>query len=100
MEIAELFLDGLTDSIAGIRDGIALNDDNAVERAAHSLKGSVGNFGARRAYDIAYRLEVLGRDGKLAESEDAVPELQREFRDLETAMKDALLEMKNEGSDR
>ena len=100
VEVAELFLDGLTDSIAGIRNGIVRNDANAVEQAAHSLKGSVGNFGARRAYEIAYRLEVLGREGKLAESEDAIPELQREFSDLEAAMKDALSEMKDEGSDR
>ena len=100
VEIADLFLDGLTDSIAGIRDGIARNDANAVEQAAHSLKGSVGNFGARRSYEIAYRLEVLGKNGKLAESEDAISELQREFRDLEIAMKDTLSEMKNEGSDR
>ena len=100
VEIAELFLDGLTESIAGIRDGIALNDSKAVEQAAHSLKGSVGNFGARRAYETAYRLEVLGRNGKLAESEDAISELQREFRDLEAAMKGVLSEMKDEGSDR
>jgi len=100
VEIADLFLDGLTDSIAGIQDGIARNDANAVEQAAHSLKGSVGNFGARRAYEIAYRLEVLGRNGKLGESEDTISELEREFRDLEAAMKDTLSEMKNEGSDR
>ena len=100
VEIADLFLDGLTDSIAGIRDGIARDDANAVEQAAHSLKGSVGNFGARRAYEIAYGLEVLGRNGKLAESEDAISELEREFRALEAAMKDTLSEMKNEDSDR
>jgi len=100
MEIAELFLDGLTDSIAGIQDGIARSDAKAVEQAAHSLKGSVGNFGARRAYEIAYRLEVLGRNGELAESEDAISELEKEFRDLEAAMKDTLSEMKDEDSDR
>lgn len=100
IEIAELFLNGLTDSIAGIQDGIARSDAKAVEQAAHSLKGSVGNFDARRAYEIAYRLEVLGRDGKLAEAKDAISELRREFRDLEAAMKDALSEMKDEDSDR
>ena len=67
MEIAELFLDGLTDSIAGIRDGIALSDARAVEQSAHSLKGSVSNFGAKRAFYTAYRMEILEREGEIVE---------------------------------
>ena len=88
-EIAELFLENLPDNIAQIREGIGKSDTHAVERAAHSLKGSVGNFGAKRAFEAAYRLEVLGREGRLAEAEGALPELEREFKNLEAAMKEA-----------
>jgi len=100
MEIAELFLDDLTDSIAGIRDGIARNDANAVEQAAHSLKGSVSNFGAKRAFYTAYRMEILGREGKLSEADLILSELEKEFKDLESVMKETLKGMKSEGSDR
>jgi len=98
-EIANLFLENLPDNIARIQEAIAKSDAYALEQTAHSLKGSVGNFGARRAFDIAYQLEILGRDGRLGEAKERILELEREFGDLEDAMKRALWEMKNEGFD-
>ena len=41
-------------------------DSQAVFRAAHQLKGTVGNFAAKRALDLAGRLEELGRTQSLA----------------------------------
>jgi len=89
-EIADLFKKNLPDNIAQIREGIAKGDANALEQAAHSLKGSVGNFGAKRAFEAAYRLEVIGRKGRLAEADAALSELEKELKDLEAAMKEAL----------
>ncbi len=45
----------------------ALNAGNAqdVERTAHQLKGSVSNFAAKRARELAQELESAGRAGKL-----------------------------------
>ena len=98
-DIVNLFLENLPDNIAQIREAIAKSDAYALEQTAHSLKGSVGNFGARRAFDIANHLEILGRDGRLGEAKERILELEREFGDLEDAMKRALWEMKNEGFD-
>ena len=33
--------------------------------AAHTLKGSVGNFAAKSAFEAAQRLEIMGRDRDL-----------------------------------
>ena len=89
-EIADLFKKNLPDNIAQIRVAIAKSDSNALEQAAHSLKGSVGNFAAKRAFEAAYRLEVIGREGKLAEADAALSELEKELKTLEAAMKVAL----------
>jgi len=89
-EIADLFQKNLPDNIAQIREGIAKGDANALEQAAHSLKGSVGNFGTKRAFDAAYKLEVMGKEGRLAEADAALSELEKELKDLEAAMKEAL----------
>jgi len=89
-EIADLFQKNLPDNIAQIREGIAKGDANALEQAAHSLKGSVGNFGAKRAFDAAYRVEVIGREGRLAEADSALSELEKELNDLEVSIKQAL----------
>jgi two-component system sensor histidine kinase/response regulator len=49
-----------------IRAGIANADNEAVYRAAHTLKGTVGNFDAYAAMAITQRLEALARGGDLA----------------------------------
>jgi HPt (histidine-containing phosphotransfer) domain-containing protein len=66
----------------------AIRDRSAVrlERAAHTLKGSVSNFGAQAATEAAYRLETLGRQGKLEQAEEALPDLLSEFVQLESAL--------------
>jgi HPt (histidine-containing phosphotransfer) domain-containing protein len=95
-EIAGMFLESLDGHLTEIKKGIAGGDAHALERSAHSLKGSVGNFGAKRAFDAAYRLEKLGKDGKTGEAESAFLILEEELTVLESEMKRVLEEMKNE----
>jgi HPt (histidine-containing phosphotransfer) domain-containing protein len=89
-EVANLFLEDAADKIAKLREGVAKGDAGAVAQAAHTLKGSVGYFGAKRAFDAVYRLELIGKKGTWTEAETAQLELEREFKALETAMKRAL----------
>ena len=90
-EIVDLFLENLPDSIAQIREAVATSDANTLDKTAHSLKGSVGNFGTNRAFEAAYRLELIGKEGKLAKADAALFKLEKELSDLEAAMKEALL---------
>jgi CheY-like chemotaxis protein len=90
-EIVNLFLESASDNMSKIRQGIADSDAGAVETAAHSLKGSVSNFGAKRAFDAAYRLERIGRQGELKEAESVQAELEQELEALETAMQKAMV---------
>ena len=59
-ELAGLFLDECPQRMAEIREAIARRDAAALEQAAHALKGSVANFGARAAIEAAHRLEMAG----------------------------------------
>ena len=86
-EIAGMFIETCPDYIARINKGIAGNDGGVLEREAHSLKGAIGNFGAREAYEVAHRLEKLGEEGEMATA--AV-----ELSNLESAIKELLSEMK------
>ena len=85
-EIASLFLEDYSAQLEAIGEGIAQGDSEAVNRAAHSLKGSVANFSAKGAYKAAYRLEVLGKEGKLAEAPEAFSELKTRLKELEAAL--------------
>jgi HPt (histidine-containing phosphotransfer) domain-containing protein len=92
-DISNMFLEGLADNLAKINDGIVKADAYALERAAHSLKGSIGNFGAKRSFDSAYRLEKLGKEGKMDESKEAFKELEKELVVLEAELRRTLKEM-------
>ena len=98
-EIADMFLENLPASMAKIKEGIAKGDAYALEHAAHSLKGSVGNFGAKRAHEAVYHLEKLGREKKMIDAADALSHLEKEFKALTVEIKNVLEEMKNEDSD-
>lgn len=60
-EIAGLFLDDYPGSLAAIENGVLSRDLKAIERAAHSLKGSVCNFGAPEVVFVAAELEQKAR---------------------------------------
>jgi HPt (histidine-containing phosphotransfer) domain-containing protein len=66
-EIASLFLEDYPLTLAELRDALNRGDATKVERAAHGLKGSVSNFGAKPAVEAARNIENLGRAHQLAE---------------------------------
>ena len=68
--------------LTNLREAITAGDANAIERAAHKLKGSVGNFLLTRPSRQRWKLEVLGRDGSLSEAEPVYAELETEINRL------------------
>jgi HPt (histidine-containing phosphotransfer) domain-containing protein len=65
-EIASLFLEDYPKVMADLRDAAARGDASGVERTAHSLKGSVANFGAKNVMETALKIEHFGRNKQLA----------------------------------
>jgi len=65
-EVAMIFLEDHPKQMRDIERGIANEDARSLETAAHTLKGSVGNFGAEAARQAAFELEELGRGANLA----------------------------------
>src|ERR1700693_4562712 len=71
-EVIELFLDDYPQALESIRSAVAAQDATALEHQAHSLKGSVSTFGARRAFEAALALEKQGRSKDLRGGENGV----------------------------
>jgi HPt (histidine-containing phosphotransfer) domain-containing protein len=65
-EVAVLFLDDYPKVLGEIHAAIQAGNAKAVERAAHTLKGSVANFGAEDVVEAAFVLESMGHSGNLA----------------------------------
>lgn len=64
-EVGTLFLDESQELLAEIHLAIQSADPTSLERTAHTLKGSIANFGTGPAYDAALELERLGRARRL-----------------------------------
>src|SRR5882762_4989073 len=75
-EVIELFLDDYPQTLENIRSAVAAQDPTALEHQAHSLKGSVSTFGARRAFEAALALEKLGRSKDLNGVADGLCQLE------------------------
>ena len=79
--IADEFSAEALRQLASLREALAEGDPQAVERAAHSIKGSSANLGATRLAELAGHLEALGRaralGGAAAVVGDVTVELER-----------------------
>ena len=64
-ELAGIFLQECPRMLDEIRAALGLADSKALERAAHTLKGSVGNFAVPGPWETAQRLELLAKTGQL-----------------------------------
>jgi HPt (histidine-containing phosphotransfer) domain-containing protein len=85
-ELLGLFFAECPQRLAQIRDAIAKGDAENLQRAAHTLKGSVGNFAARAAFEAAERLELLGRAGDLTDADQAYAALEGALERFEQAL--------------
>jgi signal transduction histidine kinase/CheY-like chemotaxis protein/HPt (histidine-containing phosphotransfer) domain-containing protein len=82
----EAYLQATQVRIGHMRRLVAAADLDELAKAAHSLKGAAGNFGARRLHDVAGRLEAVSRAADLAEATCVLDEVQAAFK----ASKEAL----------
>jgi two-component system, sensor histidine kinase and response regulator len=64
-ELAEIFINECPKYLSDIYEAISAGDANALQRSAHTLKGSRGNFSTKDAHAPALQLETLGRAGSL-----------------------------------
>jgi signal transduction histidine kinase/DNA-binding response OmpR family regulator len=78
-EAGHMFLVECSRLMSEVREAIHLNNASALEHAAHTIKGSVGTFAARKAYETARRLEELGHEGRLKDAEGVYANLEAEM---------------------
>lgn len=82
-EVAQLFLEDCPRAMTDIRTAIDSRDAKLLEREAHSLKGSVANFGAEPVVSAALELERMGRNGDFGRAESGYEQLSRMMKILE-----------------
>jgi HPt (histidine-containing phosphotransfer) domain-containing protein len=78
-EVAGIFFQDCSRLVRGVRDAVAAGDARKLRMYAHTLKGSVGHFGAAEAEELADRLQILGMESNLADAADLVDALEKEL---------------------
>jgi two-component system sensor histidine kinase/response regulator len=86
-EVIEIFLDDVPKHMAGLRRAIAAGDAEAVEGAAHTLKGELGYLGVSEVSRKARELEEFGRNSDLRFAADLYATLESELSELLTSMR-------------
>ncbi len=77
-ELARLFQGECAKLWAAVHEAVTRRDPRVLERAAHTLKSSVGNFAASATCKAAEHLENLARQGELDNAAEASALLVRE----------------------
>ncbi len=78
-ELAAMFFDDASSHLGDLREAVAAGDAPAVERTAHTLKGSSGMMGAREMAATCSDLQELGESGDLSGAPELLGRLEEEF---------------------
>jgi signal transduction histidine kinase/CheY-like chemotaxis protein len=79
--IMRIFIESAAGSVARVENAILARDGTQLAAAAHALKSSTANVGAKTLSEFYRQLELLGREGRLADAGELLiqvrPEHQR-----------------------
>ena len=78
-ELIEIFKADCAEKLAGISRAIKEKDFNALDETAHSLKGSSGNLGLTRVYELSWKLEKVGKAKNMEGANNIFKQLEEEF---------------------
>ena len=85
-QLIDVFAEEAGEYLERARQGLESGDADALHGAAHSLKGLVGNYCAKRAFDAARELDEIAREGNLDGAPEAFASCDREVAALQTAL--------------
>ncbi len=89
-ELIGIFLEDTPKRFDEIRTALAAADAVSLSRAAHSIKGSAGNFGAKRLAAAAFGVEQSGKAADFAGARAQLPHLSAEYESVRAALERVL----------
>jgi HPt (histidine-containing phosphotransfer) domain-containing protein len=89
-ELITIYLTDTPKQLAQLDEALARQDATVVARAAHTIKGSSGNFGAEALAEIAKEIEALGKANNLPAAAALLPEFRSRFEKVAAALQQLL----------
>lgn len=85
-QLMQVFLEEYPILMGDVRRAVSESDPDALARAAHTVKGSLGYFEAAGASKAAIDLEQQGRSGNLTTAQENLARLEREMERVREAL--------------
>lgn len=86
-ELIAIYLTDTPKQLEQLEEALARNDAPVVVRAAHTIKGSSGNFGAEAFAGLAKQIEAEAKANNLTAAGALLPELKNNFTKVTAALK-------------
>ena len=91
-QVAGLFAEQTPRLLIEMRSALEENQSHVLERAAHTLKGSLGQIGATQAAELAFELEKAGRAGDLSDAAALLNRLEQKTTEVTAVLNDLIIE--------
>lgn len=95
-EMAQMVLADLPDALEGIKNALAVHDQEALHRLTHNLKGHLSAVGCGPVVEAARDLDARARAGEIVQARTAYAVLLREVERLRAVLATWLRENRNE----
>ena len=89
-DIIQIYLEDAPVMVEKIHNAVEQSDTNALQRAAHSLKGLAATLSASEVVGAAARLEHIAVSKNLSDAPKAVAEVEQHVSDLNAAVQQLL----------
>lgn len=89
-EVVEAFLEEYPTLLAQLEPALQTGDSAIVQRASHTIKGTLRLFGNVAARDLAGRLEELGASGSLENATETYESLKQSLETLRRSLLEAM----------
>lgn len=96
VRIIHSFLRVSPDLLAALQAAIRALDPEAVRQAAHAMKSSNDQIGAKQLAAMCYELELLGSLGQLLDADQLLADLEQEYRYVEEELGMILAKLQSE----
>lgn len=87
-ELVEIFINDIPAQFSEIQKAVDNRNGKDLEKSAHKLKGAIANFTEKAAFEAALKIEIMGRENRLDEAEEAYNTLVKEVEYLVNALKE------------
>jgi CheY-like chemotaxis protein len=89
-EVIEVFNEDVPKLLLDMQQALTANDAELFRRSAHSLKSNSAQIGALKLSELAKGLEMLGKEGRLAEGSDTVALAEAEYNLVKQALQELI----------